>query len=412
MPKLSLDKIIFSLLCGYAFLIPFEHILEYFLGIDTVLKPYRVVAILLVIAVIISKKNTVFRISRDWKEDIFLYFIFIYGVFITLYRMVTSPFGMNKFLNSLFQMVLYLAVFVIIKNFPLTKERMIKLLWFLVGGLIINAIYIYKNFYIFKSFDRQSGFMDNPNFVAVSLVVAIVFLVHRLDFIRSFTLKSLLFGVVIFLLYVFSTTRSRTGLAILAVAGTLIFLFGSLPKKILIAVGGIAVLVLFLVPRNAFDDEIGTSNILIRRIVKSDASDDPRLPLWRGALRAAQASNFLGLGIGQFRERFREFLETEHHYLIYRAVTFGGTLSVHSDYLAILTNYGLAGMTSYIIFLWLSLRKVGLQMLNAADTSLSVLNQFKFIVLVCLIVFGITTENFLSPIYWLLLAISTKTTVA
>ena len=57
--------------------------------------------------------------------------------------------------------------------------------------------------------------------------------------------------------------------------------------------------------------EIGTPNLVIKRLNTLDVEDDPRLPLWRGAIRAANASNFLGLGLVNTKHRFPEFYKDE-----------------------------------------------------------------------------------------------------
>ena len=131
--------------------------------------------------------------------------------------------------------------------------------------------------------------------------------------------------------------------------------------------------------------------------------------MWKGGIKAAAKANFLGLGIGQFKARFSEFYRTEAHELIFANVKYGTALSVHNDYLAILVDSGLPGVFCYVTFLFLSFVKNLNGFLSAKNYKQVHIYQFNLITVVSIIIFGITMENFLSPLYWMLLAISTKT---
>ena len=80
-----------------------------------------------------------------------------------------------------------------------------------------------------------------------------------------------------------------------------------------------------------------------------------------------------------------------------------------ADYFAILTDYGLPGLLGYLFFIVLSIGKVWKNMIIAQNIKLKAFYQFGLITLISLAIFGIAAEDFVSPIYWFLLAISTKT---
>jgi len=157
----------------------------------------------------------------------------------------------------------------------------------------------------------------------------------------------------------------------------------------------------------AFD--LGAPLILFERINKIDSTEDTRFPLWRGAFKAVLSSNFAGLGIGQFKTRFREFYLTANEKTIYENVNRGMHLSAHSDYVAIAVTYGIFGLFCYLLYLFRSFKTAFFNIAQYRTGPLGVHYQFCLIMLITLAVFGVTSENFTSAIYWMSLAISTKT---
>lgn len=405
MLRINYNTLLFYLLCTYAFLIPFEHILEIFYGIDTVLKPYRVLAILIIFTYIIRGMTTgVSTFSKDIKSDIFFYSIFIYGLIITMVQAFLSPFELRHFYNDAFQITLYLSVFFIFKNTNFTLDQITKITWSLVAGILINAVYLFNNFYFLKDFRRQSGFMDNPNYVSISLVIAISFILLQLTNIRKILFKTFFSISILFLLLVLVISGSRTGFLIFGMISLIIFFYASWGKKLLI-LGGMAFLFLMYSGKTG---SLGAPLIVFERLDKIDSSEDTRFPLWRGAFKAVLSSNFAGLGIGQFKTRFREFYLYSNEKTIYENVNRGAHLSPHSDYVAIGVTYGILGIFCYLLFLFHSYKTILKNLLSAENRKLFLHFQFCLILLITLTIFGITSENFTSAIYWMSLAISTK----
>ena len=405
---MNVTKFRFYLLCTYAFLLPFEMVLDVLLGIDTVLKPYRVIALAIIGISILCIKKSRLKVNKDFNEDLFLYVIFVYGIIITFYSMVSTRFGISQFFNDTFQIGLYLAVFIIIKNLYLTRDNWLQLFKSLIAGIAINALYIYNNFFIIRNSSRQSGFMDNPNFVGLATAVSILFLLMHFNQIRKFASKVIIVGILFILLSTFLVAGSRISLLVLVLGCLLVTYLGPAIRKL--AVGLAIILAGFYFTINSDVFEGRSSYILVNRVKKTNEGGDPRFPLWRGAIRAAVATNFTGLGIGQFKARFGEFYAEEKNKIIRNFVTFGAGMSVHSDYFALLTEYGLIGMLSYIAFILLSLRKNWLHSkVYDYDYRLKLTYQTNFIILFSLAIFGLASESFISPICWFLLSISTKT---
>ena len=408
MLRISLNTITFSLLCCYAVLISLEHVLEVFMGIRTVLKPYRFVAILLIGVSLTGLVTKKVRVNRDLKQDVFLYLIFLYGLTVTLFQIVLAPFNLSKFYNEIFQIFLYLAVFFIYKNFDINETQWRYLIWSFLFGLMLNALYICYEFYIMRNYIRLSGLMDNPNYVALAIVVAISYLIFYLG--RNPGQMPILLGIglTLLLLRVFVIAGSRTGLIVSAIAFLLLLWFGSAMKKSLLLLVLLLGLINFI-PTMLQQQTVSEQNVLVTRLNTEQTSDDPRFALWQGAYLAAQSSDYLGLGMGQFEARFAEFYDNTNNYLINKAKNFGGALGIHSDYLGILVEYGIFGLVCYLLFLGSSLWKIRTNIRFAPDLEMRKIYQFHFIILVAVMIFGITNENFLSPLYWFLIAFSTKT---
>ena len=402
--RLDLNNLVYWLLCLYAFLVPFEHILEIYFGIDTIFKPYRVVALLLIAAFVIRGiRNPTF--STDNQKDIFLYLVYIYGLLISFLYMIFAPFNMGKFYNDLFQTGLYLATFFVLKSTPISRKQWVRLFWFLVVGIVINAAYLFYSYYILMDFRRQAGFMDNPNYVALSLVVAIIFLALRIRVSPRLWSRISYSLLIPFLLFVFVISGSRSGLVILIIGSLFLFFGASLRSKLLIAVLGIGLL---FNPLTLDRVDFGAPLVLMERINTLDATSDPRFPLWRGAIRASFESNLLGMGIGQFKANFADYFRNEKNLVIYEVVNRGAHLATHNDYLEVVTDFGLPGLLFYLTFLFISMRQLLGKLNTTRDPWERNIYQLCVIILFCLLIFGMASSNSHKPLYWFLLALVTK----
>ena len=404
--NINLDNWIYKLLCWYAFFVPLEKILEVFFNIDTIFKPYRVLALAILLSFGI---RTVYYRNKNQqlKQDFFLYLIFIYGLVITIYKLITTQFHLGYLYNDAFQIGLYLGVFVVIRHVNISSQQIRNILKFLTVGVLINAAYVFIKFYVLQGYRRDGGFMDNPNYLALSLVVAILLLIFRRAAFAGIYKKLLWLAILGLLGYVFIISGSRTGLLVLGITVLLSFYFLSMKEKTILICFSLVIGTMLII--GGMDKLKDTGPLfLVNRIDKKKSSEDVRIPIWKGVIKASQESNFTGLGIGQFKHRFHEFYYEENNDLIKRMVKRGYFLSPHSDYLALLVVYGIIGLLSYLIFLILTskhilerLRKVNS---NGEKTHL----QYCFLIFISLILFGITAENFNHPLYWILLSTSTK----
>lgn len=406
--RLNIDYAIYIFLCGFAFFIPLSEILDVFFSIKTVLKPFRAFLILAIGLYGIKILSQGFR-PKNYVEDIPFYLVFIYGFFISLVQMVRPGFSMNLFNNDTFQVSLYLLAFFITKNINISQKQRTNILWALIIGILINSFYLFNSFYFLGNYAREGGFMDNPNQVALSIVLAIAFIIYRIALTEKRFSKLIYIGLVFFLLFVFPVTGSRTGLVILLLVGTLVFIFASFKAKLTTLLAAVG-LVFFFLTQNLEEFNIGASFVLTNRVIKKQSEEerDVRFLLWDGALKAASDNYFIGIGIGQFKAQFPRIFQTNFHPTILKVVNRHAYLSSHSDYVALITIYGIVGLLLYLFYLFRSTLSILRNIRFASSFSEQRFYQFCLMILACLAAFGLTAENFISPIYWLLLAVCTS----
>lgn len=399
------DWLIYNMLCLYAFFIPLEKILEVFFGIDTVLKPYRVLAILIIGTFIIKSLYQLPR-NKEFKTDLFIYIIFIYGAFITLYRMITTNFHLGYFFNDTFQIVLYLSVFVVIRHTNLSRLAIKHIFQCLLFGIMANAMYIFYHFFIRKSFMRNGGLMDNANYLAFSLALVFIFMIIYRPVIHGLYKKLAWWIGMFFLAYIFIIAGSRGAFAVLVICGTVALYFSPIKDKLMVGLGVLIILgVVVTIGSNYWST---TGPLILLKRLKKDSGEDPRLPAWKGAIRASEATYFAGLGIGQFKARFHEFFHEENHPRVRQMMARGYFLSPHSDYFAILVVYGAIGLIAYLIFLFLNTKIILSKIYESTDESEKAYYQFGLVALLAIVLFGITAESFNSALYWIVLSTSTR----
>lgn len=413
--NINLNKVLFTLFCFYAFSIPFELVLEILFDIDTIFKPFRVLSLAIIGVYGIQLIRNGFRFTFDDKNDLLLYAVFAYGIFISLYRIISKFFDFGYFYNQLFQTTLFFITYFIFKSISLSIQQALKIMNYFVAGIIVNALYIFNHFVFLHQYGRQAGLTDNPNYASLGLLTVVTFLILKLNLKRQ-DLKSIstvagIGLITIFLLYINLLTGCRTGLIIFAFASIFIFFFASWRKKIVLAFLSL-LMALTLIPSNLEEANLGGPLILLKRLNQSieTGGEDVRYVVWRGVFRVLEQEGYGGMGMGQFQANFAKYFSEESNKLILEMVTRGYHLSTHNDFLALLSDFGIIGLVLYLLFLFYSFRKITLQLyISHQDKDTWFLAQFNFILFLSLLIFGLTAENFQHQLFWFLLMFSTKT---
>jgi len=82
-------------------------------------------------------------------------------------------------------------------------------------------------------------------------------------------------------------------------------------------------------------------------------------------------------------------------------------MSAHSDFVTLLVVYGFVGLILYLYFLFHISRRILFRVELARDLEDKRFFQFNLMMIVALVIFGIGSENFLSPLYWAILGLAT-----
>ncbi|MEO1627386.1 MAG: hypothetical protein AAFV25_19700, partial [Bacteroidota bacterium] len=327
--RIDYDKVLLVLFYLYAFSMPFELILDIEFGIDTIFKPFRVLSLLIIGVYGLKILRQGIYLKSDYHHDLALYGVFIYGLLISLFRMMDGIFQFGLFLNDTFQVGLHVATFFIFKATHFRTEQMMWIMRCFVFGIALNSLYIFYDFFIFGHHGRQSGYTDNPNYSSLGLVAAMTYLLLRLDRIKKFWYQVLFSLVFLFFLYIFIIVGSRTGLVIFLLSNVFLFAFYSFRRKLALSFL-VGVFVLMLLPEQLERVSIGGGPlVLFTRIHKNleSGEEDVRFIIWRGVFRALETEGYAGMGIGQFKANFPHYFNEEYHKLVLDMVNYGYYLS-------------------------------------------------------------------------------------
>lgn len=408
--RIDLHKVLLGLFCAFAFVLPFELIFEMLLDIDTKLKPFRIICLLIIGVYGLRLLRGKFSLSTVMRTDIFIYSVFVYGLIISLLRIITGIFHFGLFYNDIFQTGLLLATFFIFKNTVVSQTQSFRIMKFFITGFLINSLYTAYDYFVLGHLGRQSGFLDNPNYAGLGLTAIIIYLILRFNYLSGFKKKMGQLALMALFFTTFIIAGSRTSIVMILFAGIVIFVFSKTQVKLFIT-SFIVMLILALLPQRLGLFSGFAAENLANRVNHSLQSEevDVRLIVWEGIFRSLEENGFMGMGVGQFKAQFSQYYGDESNKLILEIVNRGYHLSTHNDYLAVLTDYGIPGLILFVLFLLLSLKDKFLDLFNQqTDLSTKFLNQYSFIIISCLIIFGITAENFPNPLYWFLLMMSTK----
>ena len=357
------SKTILKLVYLYAFLVSFEHILEYVFGIDTIFKPYRVVGILIIL--LTSLYHGSFLHHKN-KNDKYLSAIVIYGGVLTItFYAIGESINLAGFYNDFLQIFFNLLLFLSVKKLELTYEQLDRILLFFTLGIMVNSIIMVANYYFIGSTLRESGFMDNPNSAAIAIIISFLYILKSIwkSGLRTFSLTTLIYVAIlaIMALAVFAS-GSRSGVIFLFI-GAILFVAVSVKASGILRILLVGSLLFF--SYNLFTTlNTQTATNILNKVFESrffykleQEEDDIRLYLWRGGLEAFKDSNFIGLGMGQFRSNtmyFKKYMSSLLPYYVRERIKESKAgLGLHSLYIELLVEGGIISLALLIIYFYL-----------------------------------------------------------
>lgn len=387
------DRFIWILFCVYVFMLPFENITKVMWQIESPYRPYRILALLIGLLIVISRKP---KGLKFYKNDLNLVWVYLFGLIPSMIAWSKGMLLAESFWLTSIQYFIVLWIFLLIKSLPFTIRNVYQCMDLFCFGVVINSIYMLYLFG-FKDMGRQSGWMDNPNFAAFACNVAFTYFFYHFYHTSASGIKKFSWLVAVFILFAgLLVTGSRSALISFVLSMILIILFQFNWKQTLIKTGLVLIPLLLLslqIDFNQLADSIPAWN----RLLSLSSKDDARTTLWLKALEAFKNSNFIGLGIEQFKnpKNYSKFVgQTDN---VSAANQVG--LVVHNDYLTVLVEYGLPALICFVGFYY----RVFIR-LNKAYKN----NKELYVFRICfwnVVVFSFFDSTFQSHSFWFLLIV-------
>ena len=320
----------------FAFFMPLEQIVYQFTGIENELKPYRVFILL---AVIIHVFQFVTSKKKFLLETKILLSILTYGFLIGFINIGVKEGNMSYLVNGSTHFFIGLLIFFIITSIK-NKNVLNLLIKYFIAGLIVSYIYGFYSFAFSVSNLRFSGFFKNPNHLAFAINFITPVLFYQLIIKKNVKIASFL---LLFFSLVVVLTGSRTGLLLQIINLFLFVLFIRLNifKLSLIFLGGILtyfyIFQSILIQNNHFMNRFETENI---------QTGSGRLDILKGAFDLGLDTNFMGVGIQQYRFYHVKYLPLNPY-----GTMADFDLGTHNHYIDLLVNFGFVSLLLYLFIL-------------------------------------------------------------
>ncbi len=275
----------------------------------------------------------------------------------------------------------------------------------LVVFLSLILFIVYNNGLTYDN--RLKGFYSSPNYLAMylSLGLIIAFFQINISGINFFSRKKpkniFYFLSTIIIFFVLCLTKSQGALTAVTLSLFLIFaiqkyflknyFFIKISKKI-----GVVLFVLFAL-------FIFTANLFFRlppNIYKNHSSFNSRLIIWQSAGEILKNNWIWGIGPGNFQKKY---LQYQVYFLPYQE---WAVPQPHNLYLAFWLQSGLVGFCSFIILIYLVLKKLISKLMNHSNVLQKKLTLTLLTLIFAILIHGLVDtpiwKNDLSLIFWII----------
>jgi len=396
------------LVAFYSFFICFEYIYWVFIGADSILKPYRVIGILIITYTLLNAIH-----QKNFKFDSYDFLLIIF--FLIFYLSAISTAGIDGSdmaftqSNSILILFSFLICLCIKQIFP-NDINVLKLVIFLfMLGTFLNVLYALISVISnpLNAF-RISGFYKDPAIFGVTVTILLSYCISQYLFIENNPkLKILIIFVAFISFSVLLLSASRTGLlslfVMIAAAG--IIKLGFI-KSIIILLS--ILLSIFFVVNIDFANlppDLYRIGITFERLTLDSTlggGGAGRLPTWRAAFDLFQDNYFFGIGMGQYPEYSIQYAQLLPEG-VENTVVYEYKLGMHSNYMSALVEAGFIGFLAYTLlnFLWLC---------NVVKSYFYAKNEnslFFLLLFITISIAGFTQESFTFPYYLFFLTLLT-----
>ncbi len=379
----------------YAFLISFEHILEFYFGIETILKPYRVIGIFIVLLGMKSLAHSP-QIKLNKRLIYYLLFVVVHIIFVAIIGEVNWAGFNNYYIQVFFNAVVFMTII----SFSWNEENYVSVIKFYVCGVVINSLFIIYTKHILNFTERLSGFVDDPNSASFGITLAFIFLLYfRLNKKLSLLVFVTLSTVLMFALY-YTGSRSGIFLVTLSVFTLLLLTKVNFQSLSIIGIGIFVVYKLVFMVLEPDDKNYHTANSTVSRFEKIDS--DIRFDLWQSGYVAFENSMYFGVGMFQFASNFKIFGEAvrtvNKSFYKARKKMYKG-LSLHNLYFEVLFGTGFLGFFFFLRFIYQIIR------LSKFKERTNLNRKLHYSMCICFLVFIAVVDAILSGYFWFTLFI-------
>ncbi len=395
-----LNKILLALLFAYVFLAPFEDLLSYLYGVDTIFKPYRLAGLGMLLL----------GFFKNWKDKPFFVFppdkvlaLFLgYGILYTLFLYgLGCQVNLGQFANAMIQTTFLFLIHLTVKRMDISYSLLPKLLAVMSVGIALNAAIIALNFYVFQLSSREKGLSDNSNYAAFGMVVASLFFLWKIiqNKYRIGSLRTWLYSALVAFLFVsILATGSRTGFLLFVICSfVFLFVLSASGKRFqllpyLIVVSGI------LMSSSSFREMLRRT-IIFNRL--EHATEDVRVPLAKAGMEAIWYSKFMGIGVAQMMDQknFKKFMAPVNMRLVRAIEKRNKGLGLHNMYLELTVETGLLGISLFLFYLY---RVLAYQWRMLRTSAYREIHELLFVLFLAALLMALTGKGILGALFWLM----------
>jgi O-antigen ligase len=267
--------------------------------------------------------------------------LFILAIFCSFFTGVYWRRSLEVFFEGFFKVA---CLYLLIIHLLHTRERICQFVWLLMGLSVFNAVqglyFYYQHPEILVAGRAQGiGFFGDPNDLAMTLVMALPFMLHFWGSQTTLGRRIILLPVLGVVLYSLYTTQSRGGTVGL-MAMLYMLIYGNLRnprwRKVFVVAGAL----------------VGLAGVqamfTLRGASFSEAGEEGRVEIWKAGLRMIKASPLTGIGFYDFPERFDEY-----------AIGAEQTgKAAHNSILQVAAETGLFGLAVYLAILYATARQI------------------------------------------------------
>jgi O-antigen ligase len=386
------------LLCLLAFTISLENFFDKTIGIDTPATPYRMVTIILLFFLVLKGG---FKSLNVNKANVLILLVFIWGVIAAIFWYFKKDVEFGLLITNFILFFINYLMFIAIHNVFKSRDDVRLIFIYFNLGLLLNFLLILSEGYTFNSqvsYVRVSGFFTNPNNLALACLFGLTTSFYLFHTEKKILFRICAIGFIGISLFLINVTASRAGaiVGVLLVPVLVIWYFRTNSTFVGKLMAIVSIVIVFFVYESLSINAINRQNSREQRNVKEE-----RNVLTAAGIEAFIQSNFIGLGLGQFKSiiNFYPIVYKFSPSIALDRQRKNEGLVTHNSYIQILAETGIVGFLLLVSF-WIIKLKTLLKNRKIKEDVFWFQSCIAFI----LIVYSFAHVTFLAPTFWFFIA--------